>query len=150
MGPMTYLGRFIFILFLADLLTMGLFISKAGIFAAFLLWVLSAITGGSLIRHGGLSAFLGMAANGQTPVQVFLDGMSLVIAGLLFISPGFLSDAFAVAILIPSVRHWISRKIGPNVTVDPRPQNDGEIIEGDFVVVEEEAPKIDRDPRLDI
>jgi UPF0716 protein FxsA len=142
---MAYLGRFIFILFLADLLTMALFISKAGILAAFFLWLLSAMAGGTLMRQGGLSAFLGMAASGGAPIQVFLDGMSLVIAGLLFISPGFLSDAFAVAILIPPVRRWISSKLTPQTAPHYRPSADTDIIEGDFVVVEEDISKIEHE-----
>ncbi len=144
---MAYLGRFIFILFLADLMTMAFFISKAGILAAFFLWLLSAMAGGALMRQGGLSAFLGMAASGGTPIQVFLDGMSLVIAGLLFISPGFLSDAFAIAILIPSVRHWISRKLAPATQTQNTYSGDSDVIEGDFVVVEKDISKIEQSPR---
>ena len=48
-------------------------------------------------------------AQGRPPVAPVLDGVLLVLAGALFITPGFLSDALALLLLIPPVRRGAAR-----------------------------------------
>ena len=43
------------------------------------------------------------------PVGPVLDGAFLLLAGLLLISPGFITDVFALALLIPPVRNTVAR-----------------------------------------
>jgi UPF0716 protein FxsA len=48
-------------------------------------------------------------AQGRPPVAPVLDGLFLLLAGALLITPGFLSDVAALLLLIPSVRHGVAR-----------------------------------------
>jgi UPF0716 protein FxsA len=48
-------------------------------------------------------------AQGRPPVGPVLDGAFLLLAGALLIAPGFLTDAMALLLLIPPVRHRIMR-----------------------------------------
>jgi UPF0716 protein FxsA len=48
-------------------------------------------------------------AQGRPPMGPVLDGAFLLLAGGLLITPGFLSDALALLLLIPPVRHKVSR-----------------------------------------
>jgi UPF0716 protein FxsA len=46
---------------------------------------------------------------GQPPVAPVVDGVFLLLAGLLLIVPGFLTDAFGLALLVPRFRHGVAR-----------------------------------------
>ena len=48
-------------------------------------------------------------AHGRPPVMPVVDGMFLVLAGALLITPGFLTDVVALLLLIPPVRHGLAR-----------------------------------------
>jgi UPF0716 protein FxsA len=48
-------------------------------------------------------------ALGRPPVGPVLDGAFLLLAGALLISPGFLTDVLALALLIPPVRRKVAR-----------------------------------------
>jgi UPF0716 protein FxsA len=138
---MAYLWRFTFILFVLEMVTFGLLISKIGFFMVFILWLLSAIMGGYMVRHGGISTLMTMmsSTSAQKPA---IEGIFILIAGILFIFPGFISDFFAIMVLIPFVQPWIKALLRPYMTTSnpntssTQPYQDG-IIEGDFVVVEE-------------
>jgi UPF0716 protein FxsA len=48
-------------------------------------------------------------ATGRPPVGPVLDGAFLLLAGVLLIWPGFITDIFALALLIPPVRNKVAR-----------------------------------------
>lgn len=48
-------------------------------------------------------------AKGQPPVAPVVDGAFLVVAGALLITPGLISDAIAILLLIPPVRRLVAR-----------------------------------------
>ncbi len=54
-------------------------------------------------------------ARGKPPVGPVVDGVFVGLAGLLLIVPGFLTDIFGLALLIPRVRHgfaaWTIRRV---------------------------------------
>jgi UPF0716 protein FxsA len=61
----------------------------------------------------GLQAAL---ARGEPPVAPILDGTFLALAGVLLVTPGLLSDATGLLLLIPPVRRRLARMImGPLV-----------------------------------
>ena len=142
-----FLGRFLFFLFWAELLVLGLFILRVGFLSAFLLCVLSALAGGYLVRQGGLATlFGGMMGKDGRGAQPMVEGIFVLLAGLLLIFPGFISDALALALLLPAARRFVSSFFPQNTSYDSpqRPPAQGDIIEGDFVVIEEDAPQIQR------
>ena len=85
--------------------------SAIGTAATILLIVLTAVIGTALIRHQGMGAIAeirsGIEANAPT-LRPIMDGLFLLVAGALLLTPGFFTDAVGFAFLIPPVRHFIA------------------------------------------
>lgn len=79
-----------------------------GFWTTLMLVVLSATVGTYVIYVQGLQV-LGRAAEamsrGKPPVAAVINGLFILLAGLLLIIPGFLTDALGLALLVPSLRH---------------------------------------------
>jgi UPF0716 protein FxsA len=76
------------------------------------LLLLAAVIGVLLIRHRGLASLSrvqGAALQGDAALNGLLDGVCVVIAGVLLIIPGFLSDLLALVLLIPPLRRVMGR-----------------------------------------
>lgn len=88
---------------------------KIGLFTTLALAFLTAIIGGSIIRHQGLH-ILNTARNqlgeNMLPVQEIFDGFCLVAAGALLITPGFVTDIIGFSLLIPQLRIALRSAIG--------------------------------------
>jgi UPF0716 protein FxsA len=83
-----------------------------GVWATLGLVVGAGVLGAAIIAHQGLSVVQRTQqalAEGRPPVAPVLDGALLVMAGALLITPGFLSDAMALLLLIPAVRRGVAR-----------------------------------------
>jgi UPF0716 protein FxsA len=99
-------------------------------------------------------------AKGQPPVAAVVDGAFLVVAGALLITPGLISDAVAILLLIPPIRHLVARWLvyvmlrRAQVTVGAfqaateargphgpsrAPSGEGPVIEGEFERMDEKA-----------
>jgi UPF0716 protein FxsA len=72
-----------------------------------LLCLLTAIIGGYLVKRQGINT-LSKAQNhinaGQMPVQELFDGLCLIAAGAMMITPGFVTDTIGFLLLTPPVR----------------------------------------------
>jgi UPF0716 protein FxsA len=114
---------------------------KLGV-ALTLFWVLAAMVGGLLLlRRTGLQAVgrLRQAmAEGQEPGSTMLDAACFAAAAMLLIIPGFISDALALALMLPATRHWLLRRMAHHF--DSRVYRRGGIIHGEFTVVSDDAP----------
>ncbi|SMH55727.1 FxsA family protein [Azospirillum agricola] len=76
------------------------------------LLALSALLGIFLIRHRGLTALTraqAAAARGEAPIGTVLDGFCEVVAGILLLIPGFLTDLLGLALLIRPLRRGAGR-----------------------------------------
>lgn len=110
--------------------------------------VLTAVAGSWLIRLQGLGVLAraqAALANDVLPVAELFNGLCLIVAGVLLITPGFVTDTAGFILLIPAarqvvgrwlwrvlqargqVRVWSTRR-GPHAE---RPRNDG-VIEGEY------------------
>lgn len=78
-----------------------------------LLLVVAAVVGGIwLVRIQGFATAMrvqGMIARGESPAQEMLEGLALLVAGVLLVIPGFLTDLGAFILLIPPLRRAIIR-----------------------------------------
>ncbi len=71
------------------------------------------IVGAALTRAEGLRVVLQLQrelAEGRPPARPLLDGMSLLVGGVLLLTPGILTDVAALALLLPPSRRWIQRR----------------------------------------
>lgn len=76
--------------------------------------VLTAIAGSWLLRRQGLSTLARAQAEmdrGVMPVQQVFDGVCLLIAGCLLLTPGFVTDALGALLFIPPLRVLLARRV---------------------------------------
>jgi UPF0716 protein FxsA len=91
--------------------------------------VATAVIGSILLRQQGLRTLREIQRQlneGKLPVDEMLAGLCLFAAGLLLLTPGFITDVVGFALLIPPVRLWVARRVrhrlGERVVVSGGPR----------------------------
>lgn len=123
---------------------------------ALILMILGAISGISMLRHTGLSGLLlaGSAIRSGKEISLYqmLWPIRYAVAAILLISPGFISTAIALVLLLPIKGKPIAHtNVGAsfNQTFQQHSQqsapNDGDIIEGEYVNVDPHSPSQHQD-----
>ena len=99
--------------------------------------VLTAAAGAALVRAQGFSTIRQVRRSmeaGEVPAVAIIEGIFLLVAGALLLTPGFLTDAIGFGCLVPPLRRaFIIRLIERRVirTARPPPRR-GHVIEGEF------------------
>ena len=113
--PMRY---FLFLAFVVvPIVEIGLFLqvgSLIGVPATLGLIILTAIAGTMLVRSQGIDVIRKIqesANRGETPVAALIQGLFVLLAGILLLTPGFATDALGFALLIPPIRAFMATKI---------------------------------------
>lgn len=78
-----------------------------GVIPTILLIILTGILGAALAKKEGLNAIRTaqmQAAQGQVPGSVLLDGVCILVGGVVLLTPGFITDALGFLLLIPQTR----------------------------------------------
>jgi len=90
---------------------------RIGALPTFALIVGTGVLGAWLVRLQGLSVLERVrteTAAGKLPAGAMVDGIIILIAGAVLMTPGVLTDAFGFACLIPGVRNvfkrWLNRR----------------------------------------
>ncbi len=113
--------------------------------------VITGVLGATLTRHQGirtLARFRESLAEGRLPHREMMDGILILMAGAVLITPGVLTDAAGFLLLVPPVRRkvvqWLSRRlqgrvvaVGPGHGATPRGDGGGDIIDAEFTVHED-------------
>ena len=118
----TAAGRRIGLILLAaligvPLLEIALFIEVGGwigLWPTLALIVLTAVIGAGMLRQQGLSVLMRaqrQLAEGALPVLAVFEGLCLVLAGALLLTPGFFTDAVGGVLLVPAVRRALYRQV---------------------------------------
>jgi len=146
-------GLFLLILILLPVIEISLFIYVGGMIGPGLTIVLiiaSATLGLSIMRRQGVAVVASAQraqAEGRAPVAEVGNGIAILLAGLLLLIPGFLTDALGLVLLLQPIRSLIFETVlvlllpalfagfGMTANTSPtaREQDDG-IIEGDFTI----------------
>ena len=69
--------------------------------------VVISLVGAWLVRHEGMGVLRRMqqqTAAGQVPGTELIDGLLILVGGALMLTPGFVTDAFGLCLLLPPVR----------------------------------------------
>jgi UPF0716 protein FxsA len=85
-----------------------------GVAPTLALIVLTAIVGTWMLRHQGFSVLTRaqrQLEQGVMPVAEVFDGLCLLLAGALLLTPGFLTDAAGALLLVPRVRALLYRQV---------------------------------------
>ena len=108
----------LFVVFLTvPLVEIYLLIQVGGIIGALptiFLVVFTAVLGALLLRHQGLATLMRareQMEQGVLPAMPMLEGMALLAAGLLLLTPGFLTDAIGFLLLVPPLRQALIRHL---------------------------------------
>lgn len=83
-----------------------------GAFWTVVLVLLTAVIGVNLLRIQGMSTLMRAQQNmaqGQIPAMEMMEGVALAVAGVLLITPGFITDSIGFLCLIPASRQAIIR-----------------------------------------
>jgi len=116
-----------FLLLAVPLVEIAAFIvigGQIGVATTLILTLVTAIIGTMLLRRQGLAIVRQirqeLEAN-RIPARQLADGAMIAVAGILLITPGFVTDGLGFALFVPALRGLIWRQIGKhlNVTVKP-------------------------------
>ncbi len=149
--------RLLFLVFLlVPIIEIYLLIKVGGLIGAIptvFLVVFTAVLGALLVRHQGLVTLQRVQAlleRGELPALELLEGLVVLIAGALLLTPGFFTDTIGFLCLVPSLRrralrwaigHHLIRPQGP--PPGSAPPAGGRVLEGEFT---REDPSPDRHP----
>jgi len=116
------------------------------------LLVAASVVGGWLIRREGTKAWRGFTTSlqsGRLPTTELADGALIVLAGALMLSPGFVTDVFALFLIFPVTRPAFRSLLGgflatrlpmpgsgsarPRNARHPGPPTDGQVIRGEVI-----------------
>lgn len=121
--------------------------SQIGAFPTIFLTVFTALLGGYMVRLQGFSTLLRvreMMARGEMPAIEMMEGLVLLICGVLLLLPGFITDLVGFLFLVPPLRRWLltsglqsSGVMGPAHPAQPGEVRRPEVIEGEFKREEE-------------
>lgn len=117
-----------------------------GVWWTILLLVLDSILGTWLIKREGGRAWQALRAalqSGRMPARELADGGLILIGGTLMLSPGFVTDAFGILLILPFTRplfrgmltRLVTRRLlmaGPDAR-RPGTRSQGTVIRGDVV-----------------
>lgn len=137
--------------------------------------ILTAVIGTALLRHQGLDTLRRVQeslAQDRLPVQEMFDGLCLLMAGALLLTPGFMTDALGFLLFVPPFRaaaakaagryilthgqvhvhtsgaHWEDggpERGGPSDGYGKAP-GAGPVIDGDFEEISPDAEQLERKP----
>ncbi len=138
-----------------------------GLWPTIAIVVATAVAGTTLLRMQGMAVlqrFQQSVAKGQLPVAEVFDGLCLLVAGALLLTPGFFTDALGFLLFVPPVRllvgqllwTWISARKNMTASASvfpgqagrtaPSQPQEGMIIDGDY---DEVRTPSDQDQRPD-
>ncbi len=111
------MGRLLVLFILVPAVELLLLIELGGLIGPLLtvgIIVVTGVAGASLARWQGLSVLRQVQrdmAGGQLPAGALVDGVIILIAGALLMTPGFLTDIVGFLALVPGVRRVVKRAL---------------------------------------
>lgn len=106
--------------------------------------IVSAVLGSALLRHQGMATLARIRESmdqGRLPAVELVEGAVLLVAGVLLLTPGFVTSSIGLACMVPPVRstlaRWLinhqlnKRQPPPSGGSGPRGEG-GNTIEGDY------------------
>ena len=106
--------------------------------------VLTAAAGAALVRAQGFSTIRQVRRSmeaGEVPAVAIIEGIFLLVAGALLLTPGFLTDAVGFCCLVPPLRRglivrFLEARVVRASVVHPREpaasRHHGDVLEGEF------------------
>lgn len=105
------------------IIEIGLFISVGGylgLWPTIALVLLTAFVGASLVRSQGIQTLMSVQnrlQQGEMPAQQIFEGVMLAVAGVLLLTPGFMTDALGMLVLLQAPRAAIAKYLMSKMVV---------------------------------
>jgi UPF0716 protein FxsA len=101
--------------------------SRIGTWTTLLIIAVVAVLGAVLVRREGLKTWWRIQdklLSGQMPNEELLDGLLVLVAGALLLTPGFFTDAVGFLLLLPPgrqmVKRWLRRRFSQRLQIQYR------------------------------
>lgn len=108
-GKLFLLFALIPILEIYTLVSMG---QNIGVLPTIAMVILTAVAGAALARMQGLATLMKIRENlaqGFMPAEELLDGLLILLASMVLVMPGFLTDLCGLVLLLPGPRNMFKR-----------------------------------------
>ena len=111
-------GKLLLLFILVPVAELYLFMtlgSQLGLGRTIAIIIITAILGATLTKSQGRRAmqkFQAASAEGRMPAREGLEGLLILLAGAVLITPGFLTDAVGFLLLVPPVRSLVAAFLG--------------------------------------
>ncbi len=126
--------------------------SVIGTLPTILLIIATAVFGTVLLRHQGLEVLRRTQASlnqGKMPVAEVFEGVCLLAAGALLLTPGFITDIVGFLLLVPGLRVFLGRVLLQRLLArgqftmsnSPGTGLHDDVLEGDFTEVPDQKPE---------
>jgi UPF0716 protein FxsA len=92
-----------------------------GLWPTIAIVIASAWLGAKYVRQQGLATMQSVQAKmaqGEMPSSEIVTALMLLVAGVLLVTPGFVTDIFGLSLLIPSVRQAIAAMVQKRIVVN--------------------------------
>jgi UPF0716 protein FxsA len=86
--------------------------AQVGAFNTILIVIVTGLLGASLARLEGIKTMTKVRESlnrGELPAEEMLDAMLIFTAGVVLLTPGFLTDLAGLTLLVPKARYWFKR-----------------------------------------
>jgi len=109
--------RFVFLFLMLIVLEIWSIIKvgqQIGVFATLVLLVAGFVFGAQVLRAQGIASLIQSAQQaqaGKSPLTAIAGGLITAFAGILLMIPGFISDIFAIILLVPFVRNVLVKRM---------------------------------------
>lgn len=116
--------------------------SDIGLANTLLIVIFTAILGAYLVRQQGFATLANVQSEmnaGRVPAMQMAEGVALLFAGAVLLTPGFITDAVGFALLTPPIRRalisWVASKgfvQTVSTTAEPGKKPPPSVIEGEY------------------
>jgi UPF0716 protein FxsA len=126
---------------LAEIATFIIVGGAIGLLRTLGLIVVSSLIGMTMLRDAGVMTALKLQREKGNPAAILAEGGTRMLAGLLLLIPGFLTDIAAILVLIPVTRGLLFGKLAAGAASPGTAQSTTrpDVIEGDFRRLDRES-----------
>ncbi|MBL4832307.1 MAG: membrane protein FxsA [Aliivibrio sp.] len=109
---------------IVPMIEIGLFVQVGGVLGMWptiFIVLVTAVAGASLVRSQGLQTLMSVQSKlqqGELPAQQIVEGIMLAVAGVLLLTPGFMTDAFGMLVLLPMPRAALAKQLMSRVKLN--------------------------------
>jgi UPF0716 protein FxsA len=96
-----------------------------GVWPTIAMVIFTAWLGAKYVRQQGISTLNSVQtkmAQGQMPSDEIVTALMLLVAGVLLVTPGFVTDFLGLSLLIPAVRHTIASSVMSHISSNNKGQ----------------------------